>query len=404
MKRIIKSIARAGWAGIGPVRRPLVRKFHLLMNNLQRSIVDEVDQRVAHHFHTALAWLGNIEARSQFAEPIVQEQKLLGIPDRVLANAMRHFEILYGRRPNTREIDHLKTLPGLSADQATGQFRSIIAGFERQLLNTPFWIRFSQSDVVYRSVEGAELALDRADVAVSLPILHGGQWEPHLTRFYREHLKPGMTFIDVGANIGYFTVLASRLVGPEGRVIAFEPNSENCRLILLSLNKNRLGNVTLHPIGLSNQTGLAFFTTGLGTNGGFISSTSTESILLDPNCTVIPTMRLDDLLADTPVNFLKMDTEGAEGMIVAGARNLIERNHPIITSEFTPELLPGISGVSGEAYLAYFQSLGYRIFMIDRATGALGPVDDIGAFLEGFIPGRFEDLAFIPTTGQNVTS
>ena len=47
---------------------------------------------------------------------------------------------------------------------------------------------------------------------------------PDLTRFYREQLKPGMTFIDVGANIGYFTVLASRLVGPEGRVIGFKPN------------------------------------------------------------------------------------------------------------------------------------------------------------------------------------
>ena len=57
MKRIIKSIARAGWAGIGPVRRPLVRKFHLLMNDRQRLIVDEVDQRVAHHFHTALRGL-----------------------------------------------------------------------------------------------------------------------------------------------------------------------------------------------------------------------------------------------------------------------------------------------------------------------------------------------------------
>ena len=55
MKRIIKSIARAGWAGIGPVRRPLVRKFHLLMNDRHASIVDEVDQRVAQHFHTALA-------------------------------------------------------------------------------------------------------------------------------------------------------------------------------------------------------------------------------------------------------------------------------------------------------------------------------------------------------------
>ncbi|HMB05522.1 MAG TPA: hypothetical protein VKP69_17530 [Isosphaeraceae bacterium] len=63
MKRMIKSIARAGWAGIGPVRRPLVRKFHLLMNDRQRSVVDEVDQRVAQH-------LGTIE-------PFVQELNLV---------------------------------------------------------------------------------------------------------------------------------------------------------------------------------------------------------------------------------------------------------------------------------------------------------------------------------------
>ena len=64
MKRMIKSVARAMWAGIGPVRRPLVRKFHLWMN---RSVVDEIDQRVAQHFH----------ARSQFAESIVQELNLV---------------------------------------------------------------------------------------------------------------------------------------------------------------------------------------------------------------------------------------------------------------------------------------------------------------------------------------
>jgi len=388
MKRMIKSIARAGWAGIGPVRRPLVRKFHLLMNDRQRSIVDEVDEPVAQH-------LGTIEARSQFAEPIVQEQKLLGIPDRTLARAMRHFEILYGRRPNTREIDHLKTLPGLTADQETGQFRSIIAGFDRQSLNTPFLIRFSQSDVVYGSVEGAELALDRADVSVSLPIHHGGQWEPHLTRFYQGHLKPGMTFIDVGANIGFFTILASRLVGPEGRVIAFEPNSENCRLILLSLERNGINNVELYPLGLSDRRGFSYFSTYLGSNGGFLPSGN--ETLLSGGCLVIPTVRLDDWI-DRPVDMIKIDTEGAEGLVVAGARRMLERHRPIVTSEFSMEMLPRVSGIKGKEFLEYFRGLGYSIYLVEKDMGHLTEVSDLDAFLDDYGEvTRIVDLAFLQT-------
>ena len=91
-------------------------------------------------------------------------------------------------------------------------------------------------------------------------------------------------------------------------------------------------------------------------------------------------------------------------MIVAGARNLIDRNRPIITSEFSTEMLQRISGISGRTYLEYFQSMGYRIFLIDRATHALDPIDDIGAFLEGYVLGRIEDLAFFPTTGPNAIS
>ena len=139
--------------------------------------------------------------------------------------------------------------------------------------------------MVYGSVEGAELGLlDRADISASLPIHHGGQWYPHLTRFYQGHLKPGMTFIDVGANIGFFTILASRLVGPEGRVIAFEPNSENCRLILLSLERNGINNVELYPLGLSDRRGFSYFSTHLGSNGGFLPSGS--ETLLSGGCLV----------------------------------------------------------------------------------------------------------------------
>src|SRR5262249_1136111 len=225
------------------------------------------------------------------------------------------------------------------------------------------------------------------------------QYEPHLTRFFEQHIREGMTVVDVGANVGYYTLLAARLVGSEGRVIAFEPNSENCRLILLSLHRNGLGHVALYPLGLSDRPGLAYFSTHLGSNGGFLSSA--EATLLNPNCFVIATMRLDDLTAVTDVDLLKLDTEGAEGLIVAGARGLLARDRPIVTSEFSTEMLGRVSGVSGRVYLETFRSLGYRIFLIDRATSALDPVEDLGAFLDGYALGRIEDLAFLPTSGPN---
>ena len=119
MKRMIKSIARAMWAGIGPVRRPLVRKFHLLMNDRHRSVVDEIDQRVAQHFH----------ARSQFAESIVQELNLvLDSMVRELTRLQAQVEVLHqqieeqstGRRwcgsaPSTRPTTATPTRPGMAS-------------------------------------------------------------------------------------------------------------------------------------------------------------------------------------------------------------------------------------------------------------------------------------------------
>ena len=68
--------------------------------------------------------------------------------------------------------------------------------------------------------------------------------------------RPGMTVVDVGANLGYYSLLASRLVGPSGRVVALEPNSENCRLLLSSLRLNETTNVQLLPVAADTATGL----------------------------------------------------------------------------------------------------------------------------------------------------
>ena len=309
------------------------------------------------------------------------------------------FRALYGRLPDEGETTTLDEVGRLGLTSPASLARHVIARFDRQVRPTPFTVRFSAEDVEFLAIHGFEMAFDRADPSVSGPLLTSRRYEPHLTRFFERHVRPGMTVVDVGANVGYYTMLAAGLVGETGRVLAFEPNSENCRLILLSLHRNGLGNVALHPLGLSDKAGSAYFSTHLGSNGGFLPSA--EATLMDPNCVVVPTMKLDDLTVSTRVDLMKLDTEGAEGLILAGAQGLLERDRPIVTSEFSVEMLGRVSGVTGRAYLEIFRSLGYRTFLIDRGSREPRPIEDFDGFLNGFDRVGIEDLAFLPTSGPN---
>src|SRR2546421_6316813 len=129
-----------------------------------------------------------------------------------------------------------------------------------------------------------------------------------------------MVVVDVGANLGFHSMLAANLVGRSGKVLCIEPNSENCRLILLSIDENQFSQVVLYPVALSNRQGYALFTAHIGSNGGFLPAT--EESLLSPNCVVVPTFPLDALIQGK-VDFMKIDTEGAEGLIIGGAKSLI---------------------------------------------------------------------------------
>jgi len=303
------------------------------------------------------------------------------------------FKLIYGRDPSRTELDTLERLAKLPIDDRSRIYRAIIGSYDHQVLRTPFTVRFSEQDVAYIAMHGFELAVDALDFSVSQP-LASGSYEPHLCAFYEARLKPGMTFVDVGANIGLYSMLAAHLVGERGRVISFEPNSENCRLILLSAIKNRFKNVALFPLALSDTIGYTFFATFLGSNGGMLSSD--ESVLNDPNCTVAPTMRMDDFVHER-VDVIKIDVEGAEGLVVRGAQRLIEQYRPLVTSEFSMEMLPRISRMPGLDYLNYFREHAYDAFFIERRSGELVAIRSPEAFLDSYgSPTRIEDLVFMP--------
>ena len=252
----------------------------------------------------------------------------------------------------------------------------MLGSIEHQVAPTAFTVQLSDEDAVSCRVGEVELLCDAADAAVT-PGLRSGAYEPHLTAVFERYCRPGMTVVDVGANLGYFSLLAARLVGPGGRVVALEPNSENCRLLLSSLRRSGAANVELLPVAADTAPGWAYYSTHVGSNGGLID----DGDLLARFGVVVPTFRLDDLV-DGPVGLLKMDVEGAEGRVVAGATRIIEEDRPIITTELKEEMLQRVSGRSVTDYLGYFGDLGYQPSLLDTQTGAEKPYASVAELLD----------------------
>jgi FkbM family methyltransferase len=270
--------------------------------------------------------------------------------------------------------------------------RRMIGSVDQQVATASMVVRLGPGDVEYREVGGLRLALDRADASVARQVEAAGGYEPHLTAAFRRHCAPGMTVVDVGANIGYYSMLAAQLVGPTGRVYAIEPSSENCRLLLASITANGLENIELLPLACDSRRGWVYLRSHVGSNAGLVPADDVVTAV----GTVVPAFRLDELV-EGPVHLLKLDVEGAEARVVEGATQLLQRDRPIVTSELSCEMLPRVSGVAVEDYLGGFFELGYRLFMLDKAGGEPVAYESAQALLDSWgDPYRIEDVLLLP--------
>ncbi|MDG2111818.1 MAG: FkbM family methyltransferase [Actinomycetota bacterium] len=313
---------------------------------------------------------------------------------RLLTEMRETFSLVYGREATDEEIVNLRERLGPTPDiDRVRLVRAAANLLDHQHHPTAFAVRFRGDDVHYLAVGGFELALDALDTSVSHP-LAAGHYEPHLRPFFAQVFEPGMTFVDVGANVGYYAMAAAQAVGPEGRVHAFEPNSENCRLILLSAERNGLSNVSVHPIALGDETGHALFHTHLGSNGGLLDTDG--DALLSNTTTVVPLARLDDIVRER-VDVVKIDVEGAEGLVVRGAVDLLETHRPIVITEFSLDMLERVSQTTGLDYIRFWTERGYTPHLCERHTGDLAEIGDPTAFIDGF-ENRYqiEDLVMLP--------
>src|SRR5215204_2954149 len=173
------------------------------------------------------------------------------------------------------------------------------------------------------------LWLERAGENVTRCLLDEGIWDLPISRLMENVLGPGQTFVDVGANIGYFSVLGSRLVGPSGRVLAIEPDEFNLNLLRANLERHGCSNVTVIPVAAWSERGELDFHRP---PDGAVARVGQD----DGSGLHVRAAPLDELVEGT-VDYLKIDCEHSDHVVVRGAAELLRRNPSMLLSvEFHP--------------------------------------------------------------------
>ena len=155
--------------------------------------------------------------------------------------------------------------------------------------------------------------------------------EPEQTSAFVKTLKRKDVFFDIGANVGYYTILGSRLVGNEGKVFAFEPAARNLSYLFRHTDLNNATNVTIIPAACSDKLSLGVFASGENFAEGHLTEGRSKAGALGHG-TPIPTIRVDDVaerLAISP-NVMKIDVEGAEYLVLSGAEKILRGAKPAI--------------------------------------------------------------------------
>ena len=180
-----------------------------------------------------------------------------------------------------------------------------------------------------------------------------GTYERLTQRVFVEHVRPGAVVYDVGANAGFFTLLASKLAGPSGAVYAFEPMERNLGFIREHVRLNGVTNVHVLPVAVSDRDGVVRFAAaanpamgGLSAGGGI----EVQSTTLDAVARTIP-----------PPSFVKMDIEGAEHAALSGAAEVLRAARPVI-------LLSEHGWEQHERCGALLESLGYDLKLLVDGT------------------------------------
>jgi FkbM family methyltransferase len=241
--------------------------------------------------------------------------------------------------------------------------------FEARARSGSRWVPgLDEHSALCRVLDSFWLYVDTRDTSLTPHLLTDGYWEPWVTIAIAKHVKPGMDCVDIGANVGYFTLLMAQLAGEKGYVTAYEPQQRIAGLLEASAKINGFKNVFVsgYALGAKNEwRDLVSYGSEYGS-----ASISAQRTNDAPGVEV---MTLDeqegwsDVTESNDVAFIKIDAEGSEPAIWDGMQRVLREHKPTVTLEFIRDFYddPGV-------LLRKIQESGYRLGVIET-DGSLAP-------------------------------
>jgi FkbM family methyltransferase len=216
-----------------------------------------------------------------------------------------------------------------------------------------------KTSVVWAKSPGGYVLSGLNDV-VGQPVFFFGDLDSKITWVLGRILRPGDTALDIGANLGVYTLIMARAVGASGSIHAFEPNPQVCATLLETLARNRVAQVKAHEVALADRAGVVSLAVPPGNKGS--GSLIHHRSLSGAEKYNVRTAKLDDIVSEHGIRSLaamKIDVEGSEPAVIAGGVRTIETFRPIIVMEVNDP-------AQRDSALGLLRSLDYEVLGIPK--------------------------------------
>lgn len=216
-----------------------------------------------------------------------------------------------------------------------------------------------------QTLHGVKLLIDPAkDKGVELALYQTGTYEKGTIQLLGDFLKQGSIFMDIGANIGLMSTIASKLVGENGRVYAVEANPKTIEVLHHNCAINQCENIEILPIALASEKGSAILYENWNVNRGGASLISQG----DEHGITVSKERLDDLFSpDSPVHLVKIDVEGFELEVLKGGVDWFKTQQPVFIIEVSTQR-SNQEGATPESIMSFVAELGNYSFYKQKGT------------------------------------
>ncbi|GAO06970.1 methyltransferase [Streptomyces lydicamycinicus] len=230
------------------------------------------------------------------------------------------------------------------------------------------WLRDHPRQRVVRTRFGAAMAVDTQDLIQRFVYMFG-LWEPHMTHWLKRRLRPGDTYVDVGANVGYFSLLAAQLVGEQGRVVAIEASPTFHARILQHAELNDCHHIRAVNTAVADERKTVTLILASSHNMGAASIVpygGPAEDIREIEARPLPELLDPDEVASARV--IKIDVEGAEGGVIRGLAPLLDTLRPDaeITVEVTPERMAAL-GESPDDLLKTMREHGFHAYRLPNS-------------------------------------